>query len=145
MTKTFLFATELTVSGKVSGASGAESENPSANRTGGSDRNPKTGDSVTGIGSGGSNSGASNLGGPSLVGGVLGTSQANKCDCESQCSTKEAPSLDKKEKEQQFRISFENYLHNKVYVKQRSVSFGEHFNFLSLKMGCKCSCMGPRL
>ena len=48
-------------------------------------------------------------------GGGSGSSQQGKC-C--QCTgTNDKVALEKKEKEQQFKIEFENFLHDKIYIK----------------------------
>ena len=49
-------------------------------------------------------------------GGGSGSTQQGKC-C--QCTgTNDKVTLEKKEKEQQFRIEFENFLHDKIYIKE---------------------------
>jgi insulin receptor len=51
---------------------------------------------------------------PESGGGSGGAQQGKCCQC---TGTNDKVTLEKKEKEQQFKIEFENFLHDKIYIK----------------------------
>lgn len=47
-------------------------------------------------------------------GGAVNVQQGKCCEC---TGPNDKVTLEKKEKEQQFKIEFENFLHDKIYIK----------------------------
>jgi insulin receptor len=57
---------------------------------------------------------------PESGGGSGGAQQGKCCQC---TGTNDKVTLEKKEKEQQFKIEFENFLHDKIYIKDTMLVF----------------------